>query len=443
MSTSRSQTPSPRISPLPRLESYASYSSTPDRLWDGHDPVRLAAREASIRARMVARARARASEGNSGVSWSEAESEVLVDKYGRQQEKSPPTGPITPNLPTTPTQKSPLKPLILASSATFSRKDETTPSFHSTPRRVSTSGSRAVTRRPSAVELKYSPIASPHTAPQTPASVSFVEHQLRDRKERKSTSPRISISPANRTSDTWSYRSSDYLSPSPTSFGIPPRMSRSPVSPNLLSPSYASSSSPISAFFRLPDPRNDAIPPAGPDVWDDEEQWKRVSAYLVDPYRPSPDISPARSVRGMGNVVEGEMNADTGTRVLQVEDMRLALGSPRHRSNRGESKSPLPGAPQSHSPGTMKSSRLWEALPPLPVEPPSKAVLLERSKSKGERTTTPGMTALGLTEVGLHRREVRLRYSTSASLANASPVLDPSTSCNTRGIRLSTSKPQC
>jgi hypothetical protein len=33
-------------------------------LWDGHDPVRLAAREASIRARMVARARARASEEN-------------------------------------------------------------------------------------------------------------------------------------------------------------------------------------------------------------------------------------------------------------------------------------------------------------------------------------------------------------------------------------------
>lgn len=114
------------------------------------------------------------------------------------------------------------------------------------------------------------------------------------------------------------------------------------------------------------------------------------------------------------------MGANRGKLMLEVVGMRSALGSPRQTSTLGEIKSTLPGAPQSRSPDKLEPSRLWEALPPLPVEPPSKAVLLERSKSKGERTAARGMTALGLTEIGLDRRKVCFRYLTSASLTNAS-----------------------
>ncbi|GHJ84862.1 hypothetical protein NliqN6_1264 [Naganishia liquefaciens] len=403
MSVSRSQTPSPRISPLPRLESYASYSSTPDRLWDGHDPVRLAAREASIRARMVARARARASEENEKAGSNEGGSEVLLDEYGRHGAEARSIGPTTPNLPTTPTPKSPLKPLILASSATLPRSGRTSPSPNDTPRSVTTTNRKTVTRRPSAVELKYSPINSPQTAPQTPVSVLFVTAQSEERD-----SSLNSIPLGQRTSETWSYRSSDYLAPSPSSFGTSPRIARSPVSPNLLSPSYASSTSPTSAFFRSTHTRRDPIPPASPDVWDDEEQWKRLSSYLIDPYRPSPDISPVRSARDRTASGRGDVSTDEGRRALVSANMQSASDSPRHASTRGETRK---RSPDTRGLELSTVSRLWEPLPPLPVEPPSKAVSLQRSKSKDNRNAGQARRAAG--EEALLPREAAVRRETS------------------------------
>lgn len=454
MSSSRSQTSSPRISPLPRLESYASYSSSADRLWDGHDPVRLAAREASIRARMVARARARASEGVKGGTGSDAGSEVLADAYGRSDRGDGSMGRTTPIPPTTPTERSPLKPLILASSSTLPpHGQQPVPSSNTTPRSVSTSGRRTITRRPSAVELKYSPISSP----QTPISISFVAEQG---KERRSSSPRASMT-TGRVSDTWSYRSSGYLSPSPSSFSTLLHQPRSSVSPNLLSPSYATSNSPTSALCGSSKPPRAPIQPTSPDLWDDEEQWKRVSTYLVDPYGPSTDVSPANSLRQVPPRGKERRDADQRRHDLGVMDLRLPFGleygsNPvtKQRADRGmsrksnESPNPLLRAPHSGSTspsatgaeytqrtplaspqsssdrrknvppardtistassGSSDPVHDWEVLPPLPVEPPKRAVLLERARSKGGKTAAEGLVSPDLMQEGSGREQVSL-----------------------------------
>jgi hypothetical protein len=147
------------------------------------------------------------------------------------------------------------------------------------------------------LELKYSP---------SPSSSSTTT-PLRDG---KSPTPRLSLSPARL--ESWSRPSSGYLSPSTPSFGTSSRNAQTP-SPSLLSPTYQrSSTSPLSMYFRDLRGREDA---RKIDLLDDEEEFRRLSTYLEDPYQRSTETSPVSSIksktsRRKGDAVVGDSRCE-------------------------------------------------------------------------------------------------------------------------------------
>jgi hypothetical protein len=78
-----------------------------------------------------------------------------------------------------------------------------------------------------------------------------------------------------------------------------------------------------------------------------------------------------------------------------------STGSPRDSDHKDANPSSKTRTPQ-RSP-SLGPPPVWNILPPLPVEPPKKAVLSQRMRSRGGRNSGNGLNALGITEVGVER----------------------------------------
>ncbi|KAJ9103071.1 hypothetical protein QFC21_002493 [Naganishia friedmannii] len=413
-SSQSSKQPSMIASPPPRLQPFVRSTPSNGRLWDGVDQERLVAREAVIRAKMRERA-ARKAEGVEGGVFGMAEkvdggadlraaatshdtTETAQEGFVCSTIRTPAHDGTSPRPLSA--GRSPLKPLILASSASFSpslsssRPHRRRPQTQRQTSQTSTGSAKtkvpvaalstrmvmpeqamvetqkvkdiprrkAMKRQPSALELKYRSLPSPSSV--CGVSPSVVASSSPDQKPSnlqhllilQAITNRIlsSPSPFTRTTPhchTPSSKHSEALSNSTPYASLYGSMSpRTPVSPSpglgLLTPTYT-----VTPRARAKTDVNLGLMSDMDDENLAEEEFRRLSMYLVDPYQRSP--SPRRVekeneiplykrkwLRGIGLPEENRARSPAESE----EGSKLELGESDTLRVSSSVISPLPGA---------------------------------------------------------------------------------------------------